>query len=700
MPCGSAWSQTQLPAQPQGQTTAPAQVQTQPASDINGATSEQSVQRFTADYFSQFAPQTAADMVARIPGFEISGGGGQRGFGQASVNILINGQRPSSKSQGPREILEQITADTVVKIDILDGASLDIPGLQGQVANIIVRAGELSGSWRYNARFRERSEPQYLEGGVTLTGQRGDLSFSTQIDIGQFILDEIGDEQFSLPDGTIFEDRNERLTLSDQRPNVNLSLGWTPEAGGLAGHVANLNLSASLSNRDTRVREDFRALTDDGRTGRSKLATGEDEFQYEIGADYALPVGPGELKFIGLYRNEDSDFPTRFVISEEGETPLRRTIFRDDIETESILRAEYSFIPAQDHTLQFSGEYALNTLESDTLFTFSEFDDFSDFVEVEENRFEGFITHGWKLSDKFNLQTSIGAEYSEIDVLSIDAPPRDFVRPKGTISASYTLSPEWTFRSRIERRVGQLGFGNFVSTVNVTDENANEGNDEIVPDQSWVFGAEVQRNIAVGLSGTVSAELQLREDIIENIRFTNGTPNDRSDDTFGPGNIDRGNRYSVEADLTWVLDELVTPGLRLGLQGGVFESALDDPITGESRAFSGNTHWFYDVEFRYDLPNSPWAFEGEIERNGQHPSFRVNERSQNRFIRPEIELAVIHKNLFGIQWTVGVQNIADFKFKRERQIYDTDRLLGEIIREEAFTRRRGRRVIIELTDTF
>jgi len=660
-----------------------------------------SSQTYTKDYFDQFSPQTAADMVARLPGFEITGdSNGSRGFGQASLNILINGQRPSSKSQDADDILGQITAGTVVEIEILDGSALDIPGLQGQVANIIVRAGELSGSWNYAARFRERSEPQYLEGGVTLTGQRGDFSFSTQIDFGQFIFDEVGDEQFFTPSGTLYEDRQERLTLSRQRPNASLNLGWTPQSGALAGHVANLNLSASLVNRDTRIRENFTAITADGRTGTSKVATGEDEFEYEIGADYTLPMGPGELKFIGLYRNEDSDFPTRFVISEDGETPIRQTILRDDIETESILRAEYNFAPAEDHTLQFSGEYALNTLESDTLFTFTGANDASDFVEVEENRFEAFITHGWKLSDKFNLQTSLGAEYSEIDVVSIAAEPRDFVRPKGTVSASYIISPEWTVRSSIERRVGQLGFGNFVSTVNVTDNSANEGNDDIVPDQRWILGAEVQRKIAVGLSGTISAEVQFPEDIIENIRFNNGTTADLTDDTFGPGNIDADYQYSLQADLTWVLDELVTPGLRFGFQGGVIDSALSDPITGESRAFSGSTNWFYDAEFRYDLPNSPWAFEGEIEQSGLHPSFRVNEKLQNRFVRPEIELKVIHKDLLGMQWTVGVQNLVDFKFKRDRQVYDTDRFLGDIIREERFTRRRGRRAIIEVTDTF
>ena len=60
--------------------------------------SDSKAQVFGPDYFTQFAPQTAADMVARLPGFEIRGNeGGSRGFGEACLNILINGRRPSSK---------------------------------------------------------------------------------------------------------------------------------------------------------------------------------------------------------------------------------------------------------------------------------------------------------------------------------------------------------------------------------------------------------------------------------------------------------------------------------------------------------------------------------------------------------------------------------------------------------------------------
>lgn len=47
-------------------------------------------QAFDPDYFIQFAPRNALDMVERIPGFTISGGNnqGQRGLGQDRKSVV------------------------------------------------------------------------------------------------------------------------------------------------------------------------------------------------------------------------------------------------------------------------------------------------------------------------------------------------------------------------------------------------------------------------------------------------------------------------------------------------------------------------------------------------------------------------------------------------------------------------------------
>jgi hypothetical protein len=69
------------------------------------------------------------------------------------------------------------------------------------------------------------------------------------------------------------------------------------------------------------------------------------------------------------------------------------------------------------------------------------------------------------------------------------------------------------------------------------------------------------------------------------------------------------------------------------------------------------------------------------------------------FIRPEFEVAVIHKTLLGMQWTAKLQNIVDFEFQRERRIFDTTRE-GDLLQRQFTKRQRGQRFSIEVTDTF
>ena len=94
--------------------------------------------------FAQFPPRSAFDLVRQIPGFSVNEGGGDRGFGQADTNVLINGRRISGKSNGPTQALERLSVESVIRIEILDGASLDIGGMSGQVVNVITDADKRS----------------------------------------------------------------------------------------------------------------------------------------------------------------------------------------------------------------------------------------------------------------------------------------------------------------------------------------------------------------------------------------------------------------------------------------------------------------------------------------------------------------------------------------------------------------------------
>jgi hypothetical protein len=60
---------------------------------------------FQPEFFAAQRPNTALDMVNRVPGFVIDDGAGTRGFEGAVGNILINGSRPASKNDTGSNVL-------------------------------------------------------------------------------------------------------------------------------------------------------------------------------------------------------------------------------------------------------------------------------------------------------------------------------------------------------------------------------------------------------------------------------------------------------------------------------------------------------------------------------------------------------------------------------------------------------------------
>ena len=63
-------------------------------------------------FFETFAPATALQIVQRVPGFRLEEIDQEvRGFAQAAGNVVINGARPSAKSDKLETILSRIPAN-------------------------------------------------------------------------------------------------------------------------------------------------------------------------------------------------------------------------------------------------------------------------------------------------------------------------------------------------------------------------------------------------------------------------------------------------------------------------------------------------------------------------------------------------------------------------------------------------------------
>ena len=128
---------------------------------------------YTAAQFSRFAPQTAADIVQQIPGFSITSVSDDRGLGEASQNVLINGQRITGKGNDAQSVLRRIPVAAVRRLEIMDAAMLDISGLSGHVLNVLTNQGDVQGNFVWRPQFRERVGSLLTPGEVNVSGRAG-----------------------------------------------------------------------------------------------------------------------------------------------------------------------------------------------------------------------------------------------------------------------------------------------------------------------------------------------------------------------------------------------------------------------------------------------------------------------------------------------------------------------------------------------
>src|SRR5262245_48925412 len=91
---------------------------------------------YEPDFFASFAPQTALDMVRRVPGFTVDEGEERRGFAGAVGNVLIDGAPPAVKSEDLDDILERIPARDVMRIELLRGEGASASSAQAVRVNV------------------------------------------------------------------------------------------------------------------------------------------------------------------------------------------------------------------------------------------------------------------------------------------------------------------------------------------------------------------------------------------------------------------------------------------------------------------------------------------------------------------------------------------------------------------------------------
>lgn len=649
------------------------------ARDSGGASTRSTFQ--PAD-FDRFAPRSAFDMARNVPSFSIQEGDGARGLGQADTNVLINGRRISGKANGPSEALRRIPPEDVVRLELVDGASLGIGGLTGQVLNVVTSAsGRVSGQFRYNPEFRSFGTPaRLLNGSVALAGSGTKSEWNLALRNESNRRGNEGPEEVFDGTGTLVALRDEKANFNSDRLSLSGSFARTADNGNI------LNLTGQTQGFLFREREISLQRPPGGTLTRTRsLRRTEDEFNFEVGADYEFVLGPGRLKLIGYHRYEDSPFTNTVLTTfTDGSADAGSRFVQDADEGESILRSEYT-VKAGGGNLVAAVEGARNFLtitsalsERDSTGVLRPVDLDGASARVDEDRVDAGLTWSRALAQNLQLQLSAGGEYSRISQSGPFGLTRSFVRPKGFASLDWKVTGNLNLAGRVERVVGQLDFFDFIASVDLDQDRQDASNADLRPEQSWVYDIEAAWRMGALGNLTVSAYLEDLIDVVDQVPLPGGGQ--------APGNLPSARFYGVESQATLLSDGVGWKGTRIDLTLGWNQSSVRDPLLGTRREVSGNELLVLEFRLRHDVPNSDWAFgtRGDWTKNARN--VRLDEVSLNQPSFAQMFAFLENKDIAGMTVRARIGNLLDQRDRFERTIF-SNRAAGQV----AFSERRDRR---------
>lgn len=655
--------------------------------------SSEEVMIYMADFFSDYQPVSARDMVEQVPGFQISNGDGRRGFSGAGGNVLINGERPSSKQDSVSSILERIPASRVTHIELIRGNTgrFDAGG-QAVLVNVFVDTSRRAWTWSSTLEQDLDSGGPTPNARLSMVDQSGNTTWGLGISAGTSFFGNTINERV-LVGGANVEDRDEFERNRSRTLQLN---GNSSTSFGEASLRFNGEIGYQKSDFLERSRRTPVSVT--GNPFNLNRQSEDTELEFELGGDFEWPLAPNwKAKLIGLHNSTIADDENREILIVQPLPPeLQRQAIRDTRQDESIGRLELDWTASADHLLELDFETALNSLDNALVLRISDDGELSPVDvpgannRVEELRGEIELRDTWQLGI-FSLESAVGAELSRISQSGGDTPDQSFFFLKPSLTLVHAPHERLLNRVRFSREIAQLNFGDFISSANFSDNDIDRGNPGLEPQQTWTAEVSSERRFgAIGV-GTLSVFHSWVRDVQDRLPI---------DGQFEvPGNIGNGRRWGFTAEGTFPLLLLGLDQARLDLEARWLDSVVTDPVTGATRRFSGHRRYALEGEFRQDLVEAGWAWGIESDYVDRAVRFELDELDiDERGI--DLEAFVETTRFFGVKMQLIVQNLLDRRFLRDRTVFSGSRESSEVDFREIRDLRRGRSVLLSVSGSF
>ncbi len=669
---------------------------TAPAPEQAKAAAE-GTQVFEAAFFKQYNPVTAADIVSRVPGFDIDDGEALRGFGATAGNVLVNGERPSSKVL-ISEQLKRIPADSVIRVELISGSSSnsDVRG-QTQLVNVVLKQAKQGGSpttWVLDVRDIQYSER--IGWGVQLTrtfalGEDAELTLDLQAPNLRGRTDSFETVRNASGALTLYREQFGQPNFIGAQ--VAGALKWRPTARDTVGFNAQIAPTWNTTNIGSIN------YTPAGNFAQGTFGVSDYSNNYtaEVGGDWEHRFSPEfSMKVIGLATFTGVDQDDVFRIFTPAGLINTQTIGRTTEAGERVARGFLTWRPNAAHTIDIGTEAAFNFRDT-TLDIFNNNGSgpvaqplpVSD-TRVEETRVEPFVTDVWKISPQLTLESGFIYEASTIKQSGDEVKEREFSYPKPRAILTWQAGETDQLRGSVVRDVAQLDFAEFASSINVVDASSLIGNPSLEPEKTWKARVEWEHRFGKRGALTLAVfhdEVEDVQDFVPRVACSTAgvdvslcaPANLRTYDA--PGNIGDGQRTGLEVRGAMPLAPFI-PNAEMRFSGMWQETDVTDPLTGEQRRFSNERDWTYNVSYRQELPELKAAWGMSTQGMSDRLEFKLLEDIS--YDRPGSRLDIYAETtqFAGVTIRVSAANIFHPEETRVRTFYAGTRASDILLRTE------------------
>ena len=670
---------------------------------------------YDAAFFAQFAPRTAYDIIQHVPGFQLDLGSTQgvngsvdvRGFAGTAGNVVINGARPSTKSETLDTTLQRIPAQRVVRVELGPGDlyGSDYAG-KSQVVNIVLSdAAGLDANVTASAtrRYTGYIQPNLSGNALFRKGPSSiNISAGTQRN-KQF--EEGTDTLVDTATGDLIEFRRKHNVYENRDPFI--SGAYALERG--SDDAYRLNIRWQPSKFDLFQRN--LVTPSNGPQHDDNLYQTYRDPVFELGGDVTRPLAEGALKLVGLAtrrKRDDVDLSVvRNGLIENGATVVGGS--RQEIDAqrnETIGRVSWTRSELFGLSFETGAEASYNTLDDHT--TLVAFDENGGEIPIDlpiadatvsEKRAEVYVNAGKNLSDALRIDGGVNFEFSHLTVSGDATEDRKLKFLKPNLSVDWKPGGNWHTQFSIRRTVAQLDFYDFISSADLSAQRVNGGNAQLQPQRTW----ELRASIDHPLLGDGLFKLDFGHDQVSLLqdRILICDP-DHPDDPFlcfdAPGNLGNGTRDFVQLTLDLPLSRLWS-GLRIKGGGTLQRTRVDDPISHEPRKWSGfYPAWQWNVDVRRD--SGKWSYGFAVNDNQRFTFYRTDSYDTNFNGAPYWTAFIEYRPWLNTAITLDVDNVTEASGNRDLLRFFPSRATPLLMIDEFRERNRHKSVGLTLKHSF